>query len=88
MGALLVGATFGRSMAWALGTKAIGVHHMEAHLLAPLLNQNQVPPLPFLALLVSGGHTQLVKVDRIGATNCWANHSTTRPARLLIKPRK
>ena len=67
MGALLVGATFGRSMAWALGTKAIGVHHMEAHLLAPLLNQNQVPPLPFLALLVSGGHTQLVKVDRIGS---------------------
>ncbi len=66
MGALLVGATFGRSLAWALGIKAIEVHHMEAHLLAPLLNEGSVPPLPFLALLVSGGHTQLVKVTQLG----------------------
>ena len=70
MGALLVGATFGRSLAWALGIKAIGVHHMEAHLLAPLLapsqGQDAAPQLPFLALLVSGGHTQLVRVAGLG----------------------
>ncbi|XOV84229.1 MAG: tRNA (adenosine(37)-N6)-threonylcarbamoyltransferase complex transferase subunit TsaD [bacterium] len=70
MGALLVGATFGRSLAWALGIPAIGVHHMEAHLLAPLLasaeGQEKAPELPFLALLVSGGHTQLVKVAGLG----------------------
>ena len=65
MGALLVGATFGRTLAWALGVNAIEVHHMEAHLLAPLLADNS-PPLPFLALLVSGGHTQLVKVQSLG----------------------
>ena len=66
MGALLVGAVFGRSLAWSLGKPAIGVHHMEAHLLAPLMEADQ-PPLPFVALLVSGGHTQLVKVAGIGA---------------------
>lgn len=70
MGALLVGATYGRSLAWALGIEAIGVHHMEAHLLAPLLappkETNTTPELPFLALLVSGGHTQLVKVSGLG----------------------
>ncbi len=66
MGALLVGAAFGRSLAWSLGIPAIGVHHMEAHLLAPLMDAAQ-PPLPFVALLVSGGHTQLVRVDGIGA---------------------
>ncbi len=71
MGALLVGASFGRTLAWALGVPAIGVHHMEAHLLAPLIQEDgaadQVtPPLPFLALLVSGGHTQLVKVAGYG----------------------
>src|SRR5690606_12138741 len=65
MGALLVGASFGRSLAWSLGIPAIGVHHMEAHLLAPLLDDAR-PPLPFIALLVSGGHTQLVRVDGIG----------------------
>ncbi len=65
MGALLVGATFGRTLAWALDLPAIEVHHMEAHLLAPLLADEQ-PPLPFLALLVSGGHTQLVKVEDFG----------------------
>ncbi len=65
MGALLVGATFGRSLAWGLGIPAIAVHHMEAHLLAPLIEENQ-PPLPFIALLVSGGHTQLVEVNGLG----------------------
>jgi N6-L-threonylcarbamoyladenine synthase len=65
MGALLVGASFGRSLAWSLNIPAIGVHHMEAHLLAPLID-DQEPPLPFIALLVSGGHTQLVHVAGIG----------------------
>jgi len=65
MGALLVGATFGRTLAWSLGIPALGVHHMEAHLLAPLLGEHQ-PPLPFVALLVSGGHTQLVLVNGLG----------------------
>jgi len=66
MGALLVGATFGRSLAWGLGIPAIAVHHMEAHLLAPLIEEKQ-PPLPFIALLVSGGHTQLVEVNGLGS---------------------
>ncbi len=65
MGALLVGTAVGRSLAYALSVPAIGVHHMEAHLLAPLLEQD-VPSFPFLALLVSGGHTQLVEVKAIG----------------------
>jgi N6-L-threonylcarbamoyladenine synthase len=66
LGALLVGATFGRTLAYSLGIPAIAVHHMEAHLLAPLLSDSQ-PDVPFVALLVSGGHTQLVRVDAIGA---------------------
>ena len=65
LGAVLVGATFGRTLAAALGIPAIAVHHMEAHLLAPLIGA-EPPPLPFLALLVSGGHTQLVKVSGLG----------------------
>ena len=65
LGALLVGAAFGRTLGWALGLPTIGVHHMEAHLLAPLLADPK-PPLPFIALLVSGGHTQLVRVEAIG----------------------
>ena len=65
VGALLVGATAGRSLAWTLGVPAIGVHHMEGHLLAPMLECNP-PDFPFLALLVSGGHTLLVEVDGIG----------------------
>lgn len=68
MGALLVGATFGRTLAWALNIPALEVHHMEAHLLAPLLGAEK-PPLPFIALLVSGGHTQLVEVRRLGEYN-------------------
>jgi N6-L-threonylcarbamoyladenine synthase len=65
IGALLVGACFGRSLAYAWGVPAIGVHHMEGHLLAPLL-EDQPPQFPFVALLVSGGHTQLVDVEGIG----------------------
>lgn len=65
IGTLLVGASVGRSMAWALEIPAVAVHHMEGHLLAPLLEPD-APAFPFLALLVSGGHTQLVAVDGIG----------------------
>ena len=63
-GALLVGASVGRSLAWALRIPAIGVHHLEGHLLAPILDQP--PVFPFVCLLVSGGHTQLIHVERIG----------------------
>ncbi len=65
MGALLVGAATARSMAWALQIPAIAVHHMEGHLLAPMLEENP-PKFPFLALLISGGHTLLVHVSGIG----------------------
>lgn len=65
VGALLVGAGVARSLAWALEVPAIGVHHMEGHLLAPLMEDDPPAP-PFVALLVSGGHTQLVAVDAIG----------------------
>ena len=65
VGALLVGAGVARALAWALGLPAIGVHHMEGHLLAPLM-EDDPPATPFVALLVSGGHTQLVAVDAIG----------------------
>ena len=65
VGALLVGATIARSLAYAWNVPAIGVHHMEGHLLAPMLDENR-PHFPFIALLVSGGHTQLVRVDGVG----------------------
>jgi len=65
IGALLVGAAIGRSLAWALGVPAIAVHHMEGHLLAPML-EDPAPAFPFVALLVSGGHTQLYQVAGIG----------------------
>jgi N6-L-threonylcarbamoyladenine synthase len=65
VGALMVGASLGRSLAYAWNVPAIGVHHMEGHLLAPMLEANP-PQYPFVALLVSGGHTQLVKVDALG----------------------
>lgn len=64
-GALFTGAVAGRTLAWALDKPALGVHHMEAHLLAPLLDDD-APELPFVCLLVSGGHTQLMRVDAIG----------------------
>jgi len=65
IGALLVGAAIGRGLAWAWNVPAIGVHHMEGHLLAPMLEPDP-PAFPFVALLVSGGHTLLVRVDGIG----------------------
>jgi len=65
VGALLVGATIGRSLAFAWNVPAVAVHHMEGHLLAPMLEDNP-PEFPFVALLVSGGHTQLISVTGIG----------------------
>jgi len=65
IGALLVGAAVGRSLAWAWRVPAIAVHHLEGHLLAPMLEENP-PNFPFVALLVSGGHTQLFKVLGVG----------------------
>ncbi|ORT48271.1 UGMP family protein [Vibrio sp. qd031] len=65
VGALLVGATIGRSLAFAWDVPAVPVHHMEGHLLAPMLEDNP-PPFPFIALLVSGGHTMIVEVKNIG----------------------
>jgi N6-L-threonylcarbamoyladenine synthase len=65
VGALLVGAATARALAWSLDIPAIGVHHMEGHLLAPLLEEGAPQP-PFVALLVSGGHTQLIEVAGIG----------------------
>ena len=64
-GALLSGAAVARSLAWTWGIPALGVHHMEGHLLAPLLDDPEIS-FPFVALLVSGGHTQLVDVLGIG----------------------
>ncbi|MFP6851464.1 MAG: tRNA (adenosine(37)-N6)-threonylcarbamoyltransferase complex transferase subunit TsaD [Pseudomonas sp.] len=65
VGALLVGASCAQALAFAWGVPALGVHHMEGHLLAPMLEEKP-PAFPFVALLVSGGHTQLVRVDGIG----------------------
>jgi N6-L-threonylcarbamoyladenine synthase len=64
-GALLVGASFARGLALALGVPAVGIHHLEGHLLSPLLSARP-PAFPFVALLVSGGHTQLMRVDGVG----------------------
>ncbi len=76
VGALMTGALFGRSLAFALGVPAIGVHHMEGHLLAPLLSIKELatqeltddkkPEFPFVSLLVSGGHTQIIATHAIG----------------------
>lgn len=65
VGALLVGGAFARALSFAWGVPALGVHHMEGHLLAPMLEERP-PAFPFVALLVSGGHTQLVEVTGIG----------------------
>lgn len=64
-GALLVGASVARALAWARGIPAVGVHHLEGHLLAPMLEAER-PAFPFLALLVSGGHTLLAEVQGLG----------------------
>jgi N6-L-threonylcarbamoyladenine synthase len=66
VGALLIGAMVGRTLGYAACLPTIGVHHLEGHLLAPFLEPNP-PSFPFLALLVSGGHTELVKVERMGS---------------------
>src|SRR6185437_11333801 len=66
IGALLTGAALAASLAYAWGVPAVGVHHLEGHLLAPLL-ESEPPPFPHVALLVSGGHTQLIEVRGIGA---------------------
>ncbi|NOR51560.1 MAG: tRNA (adenosine(37)-N6)-threonylcarbamoyltransferase complex transferase subunit TsaD [Gammaproteobacteria bacterium] len=65
IGALLVGAAIGRSIAYGLGVPSIEIHHMEGHLLAPMLEEKR-PDFPFVALLVSGGHTMLVDVQAVG----------------------
>lgn len=64
-GALLVGASVACSLAYALDIPSIGIHHLEGHLLSPLLS-DPAPDFPFIALLVSGGHTQLMRVDSVG----------------------
>lgn len=64
-GALLVGASFARAFAWGRDLPAIPIHHLEGHLLSPLL-ADETPDFPFVALLVSGGHTQLMRVDGVG----------------------
>lgn len=66
IGALMTGALFGRTLAYGLDVPAIGVHHMEGHLLAPLLAGDHPPRFPFVCLLVSGGHTMLVRADGVG----------------------
>jgi len=65
VGALLVGAAIGRSLAWALDIPAIAINHMEGHLLSPLL-EDKPPAFPFVSLLVSGGHTLLIDVQGVG----------------------
>ena len=66
IGALLVGATEARALAYALNIPAVPVHHMEGHLLAPML-EDPAPTFPFVALLISGGHTMLIKVEKPGS---------------------
>ena len=92
VGALMVGATLARSLALGWGVPVLGVHHMEGHLLAPMLEEQQ-PQYPFVALLVSGGHTQLVRVDGSVATRCLGSLSmtprgkpSTRPPRCWANP--
>ncbi len=65
IGALLVGSSLASALAFARGWPAVGIHHLEGHLLAPML-EAEAPAFPYLALLVSGGHTQLVRVDGVG----------------------
>jgi len=65
MGALLTGSSVARSLAFALNIPAIGVHHMEGHLLAPMLEEKK-PEFPFICLLISGGHSMIIRVDGIG----------------------
>ena len=67
LGALMTGAGYARALAYGLNIPAIAIHHMEGHLLSPLLDAAAQPQLPYIALLVSGGHTQLMAVDAPGS---------------------
>ena len=69
IGALMVGASFSCALAYTIKRPALAIHHMEAHLLAPLMGTSDLKP-PFVALLVSGGHTLLIRVDAIGQYTC------------------
>ncbi len=71
MGALLSGASVARSLAFAWQIPAVAVHHMEGHLLAPMLEETR-PEFPFVCLLVSGGHSMIIRVDGIGQYKYWA----------------
>ena len=86
IGALLTGAALARSLAYAWRKPAIGVHHLEGHLLAPLL-EPEPPPFPHVALLVSGGHTHAHRgAGASGGTRCSAKHGTTPRARPSTRP--
>ena len=86
MGALMVGGAAATALGYTLGIPVLGVHHMEGHLLAPML-EDHPPAFPFVALLVSGGHTQLVSVTRNRRTmNCSANRLMMPPVKPLIRP--
>ena len=71
----------------SLGIPAIGIHHLEGHLLSPLL-ADPAPSFPFVALLVSGGHTQLLAVEAVGRIGCSASRSTMQPAKRSTRPRR
>ncbi len=85
IGALLVGAGFAAALGLAWGKPAVGIHHLEGHLLAPLLEPDP-PAFPFLALLVSGGHTQLVDVAGLGQYRILGETWTMPPARPSTRP--
>jgi N6-L-threonylcarbamoyladenine synthase len=84
-GALLVGAGVACALGAALDRPVLGVHHLEGHLLSPFLSADP-PQFPFVALLVSGGHTQLMRSTASGATACWARPSTTPLAKRSTSP--
>ncbi len=67
VGALMVGAAFAKTLSFMLDIPAIAIHHLEGHLLAPLLNEEDKPEYPYIALLISGGHTQLIEVQKFGS---------------------
>src|SRR5260364_423082 len=85
-GALLVGASIANGLGFAWERPVIGIHHLEGHLLSPLL-ASAPPSFPFVALLVSGGHTQLMEVSEVASIERWAKHWMTLPAKRLIKRR-
>ena len=87
MGALMVGGAMATALGYALDIPVLGVHHMEGHLLAPMLEKSP-PQFPFVALLVSGGHTQLVSVKPLVNMRCWVSHWTMPLAKPLTRPRK